>query len=84
MPNCKPRDILIVKGNIFNKDQCPKKEIERVEMNNKPLGSALGNLIYAQVCTRPDIAFIVGVLCRYQSNLENDHWITAKKVMRYL
>src|SRR4030065_1796038 len=40
--------------------------------------------MYAQVCTRPDIAFIVGVLGRYQSNPGNDHWVAAKKVMRYL
>ena len=40
--------------------------------------------MYAQVCTRLDIAFIVVVLGRYQSNPGSDHWITAKKVMRYL
>ena len=27
--------------------------------------SVVGNLMYAQVCTRPDIVFIVGVLGRY-------------------
>jgi len=53
-------------------------------MNNKPFGSALGNLMYAQVCTRLDIAFIVGVLGIYLSNPKNDHWIVSKKVMRYL
>ena len=49
-------------------------------MNDKLFGSAPGNLMYVQVCTRPNIAFIVDV----QSNLGNDHWIVAKKVMRYL
>ncbi|RVW74575.1 Copia protein [Vitis vinifera] len=29
-----------------------------------------GSLMYAQVCTRPDIAYIVGMLGRYLSNLE--------------
>ncbi|XP_050908550.1 secreted RxLR effector protein 161-like [Lathyrus oleraceus] len=53
-------------------------------MKGKPIDSALGSLMYAQVCIRPDIAFIVGVLGRYQTNPENDHWITAKKLMRYL
>ena len=65
MQNCKPGDIPVVKGDKFNKDQCPKNEIERAKMNDKPFGSALGNLMYAQVCTRPDIAFIVGVFGRY-------------------
>jgi len=34
-------------------------------MNDKPYGSAIGNLMYTQVCTRPDTIFIVGVLGRY-------------------
>ncbi|XP_072066053.1 secreted RxLR effector protein 161-like [Arachis hypogaea] len=40
--------------------------------------------MYAQVCTRPDIAFIVGVLDRYLSNPGMDHWIVVKRIMRYL
>ena len=40
--------------------------------------------MYAQVCTRPDIAFVVSMLGRYQSNPGMDHWRAAKKVMRYL
>ena len=38
----------------------------------------------AQVCTRPDIAFIVGMLGRYLSNPGMDHWKATKRVMRYL
>ncbi|GAV77853.1 hypothetical protein CFOL_v3_21321, partial [Cephalotus follicularis] len=34
--------------------------------------------------TRPDIAFAVGLLGRYQSNTGHDHWVAAKKVLRYL
>ena len=36
-----------------------------------------------QVCTRHDIAYVVGVLGRYQSNLGTNHGKAAKKVMRY-
>jgi len=36
-------------------------------MNHKPYGSAIGNLMYAQVYTRPDTIFIVRVLGRYLS-----------------
>ncbi|XP_040870767.1 secreted RxLR effector protein 161-like [Glycine max] len=39
--------------------------------------------MYAQVCIKLDIAFAVGVLGRYRSNLSIDHWKDAKKVMRY-
>ncbi|RVW12605.1 Retrovirus-related Pol polyprotein from transposon TNT 1-94 [Vitis vinifera] len=44
----------------------------------------LKSLMYAQVCTRPDIAFVVGMLGRYLSNPGSQHWKAAKKVLRYL
>ncbi|XP_074306256.1 secreted RxLR effector protein 161-like [Silene latifolia] len=53
-------------------------------MKNIPYASAVGSIMYAQVCTRPDIAYAVGVLGRYQSNSGLDHWKVAKKVLRYL
>ncbi|XP_038970866.1 secreted RxLR effector protein 161-like [Phoenix dactylifera] len=53
-------------------------------MENIPYASAVGSLMYAQTCTRPDISFAVGMLGRYQSNPGMDHWKAAKKVMRYL
>ena len=40
--------------------------------------------MYAQVCTRPDIAYITGMLGRYLSNPRMDHWKAAKRVLRYL
>ncbi|KAI5316417.1 hypothetical protein L3X38_036124 [Prunus dulcis] len=40
--------------------------------------------MYAQVCTRPDLAFAVSVLGRFQSNPGQAHWVVAKKVLRYL
>ena len=53
-------------------------------MKNIPYASAVGSLMYAQVCTRPDIAFAVGMLGQYQSNPGKNHCKAAKKVMRYL
>ena len=46
--------------------------------------SVVGSLMYAQVCTRLDIAFVVGVLGRYLSDPGQNHWKAAKKVLRYL
>ncbi|XP_075088124.1 secreted RxLR effector protein 161-like [Nicotiana tabacum] len=53
-------------------------------MKDIPYVSLVGSLMYAQVCTRPDIAFAVGMLGRYQSNPGLDHWKAGKKVLRYL
>ncbi|KAL4319722.1 hypothetical protein GQ457_18G015860 [Hibiscus cannabinus] len=84
MKDCSPSVALIVKGDKFNINQCPKNEFEREQMKNIPYASVVGSLMYAQVCTRPDIAFAVGMLGRYQSNPGIDHWRAAKKVLRYL
>ena len=46
--------------------------------------SVVGSLMYAQVCTRLNIAFVVGVLSRYLSDLGQIHWKAAKKVLKYL
>ncbi|XP_062103128.1 secreted RxLR effector protein 161-like [Humulus lupulus] len=53
-------------------------------MQNIPYASVVGSLMYCQVCMRPDIVYIVGLLGSYLSNPGMDHWITAKRVMRYL
>jgi len=42
-------------------------------MKNIPFASVVGSLTYAQVCTKPDIAYVVGVLGRYHSNSSIDH-----------
>jgi len=84
MKDCSPSVAPIVKGDRFNLNQCPKNDFEREQMKNIPYAFVVGSLMYAQVCTRPDIAFVVGMLGRYQSNPGIDHWKAAKKVMRYL
>ena len=73
MKDCSPSVAPIVKGDKFSLDQCPKNDLEREQMKNIPYASAVGSLMYAQVCTRADIAFAVGVLGRYQSNTCIDH-----------
>ena len=46
--------------------------------------SIIGNLRYAIDCTRPDIAYVVGLLCRFTSRPSMEHWHAIEKVMRYL
>ena len=73
-----------MKRDKLSNEQYPKNALEKDAMNTIPYASAIGSLMYAQVCTRPHIAFIVNVLGRYLSNPRHDHWVAAKKVMRYL
>jgi len=45
---------------------------------------AVGSLIYAMMCTRPDIAWIVTKLSQYLSRPFKEHWTAVKHVLRYL
>ena len=83
MKDCSPSIAPIVMGNRFNLDQCPKNDLEWEQIKNIPYVSTVGSLMYAQVCTRPVIAFVVVMLGRYQSNPGINHWKVAKKVMKY-
>ncbi|KAL6334535.1 hypothetical protein AAG906_018034 [Vitis piasezkii] len=53
-------------------------------MRRVPYASAVGSLMYAMVCTRPDIAYAVGVVSRFLSNPGRHHWEAVKWIMRYL
>ena len=45
---------------------------------------AIGSIQYAQVCTCPNLAFVIGILGRYQDNQGIEHWIVVKKALRYV
>ena len=84
MHKCSASPASIVKGDKFETFQCPKNEYEAAQMMTIPYASAVGSIMYAQVCTRPDLAFITGMLGRYQSNPGIDHWKAVKKALRYI
>ena len=46
--------------------------------------SIIGSLRYATDCTRPDIAYVIGLLCRFTSRPSIEHWYAIERVMRYL
>ena len=53
-------------------------------MKNIPYASAIGSLMYAMLCTRPDICYVVGLESRHQSNPGEAHWKAVKRILRYL
>jgi hypothetical protein len=71
-------------GIVLSKMQCPKTPQEEEEMRRVPYASAVGSLMYAMLCTRPDICYAVGVVSRYQSNPGPEHWIAVKHILKYL
>ena len=53
-------------------------------MSRVPYEIAVGSLMYAMVCTRPNIAHVVGLFGRFMSNARKEHWTIVKQVFRYL
>ena len=43
-------------------------------MSNVPYSSVVGSLMYATMCTTPDICYVVGMVSRYQANPGMKHW----------
>ena len=53
-------------------------------MARVPYASAVGSLMYAMLCTQPNICLTVGMVSRYQSNPGPVHWQAVKRIFRYL
>ncbi|KAE8686265.1 hypothetical protein F3Y22_tig00111070pilonHSYRG00067 [Hibiscus syriacus] len=63
------------------------KVLSRFNMQDaKPVSyaSTIGSLMYAMVCTRPDIAHAVGAVSRYMNNPGKVHWEAVKWILKYL
>jgi len=65
-------------------EMCPTEYADKEVMKSRPYRELVGSLLYLSVCTRPDITQAVSVLTRYVANPGEQHWIAAKKVLRYL
>jgi hypothetical protein len=82
MQECKPVNVPISVGVKLYVNQCPKTDEEEEDMSHVPYASAVGILMYAMVCTRPNISHAVGVLSRYMSKPGKEHWTTVKRVFQ--
>ncbi|XP_047320412.1 secreted RxLR effector protein 161-like [Impatiens glandulifera] len=63
---------------------CPTTHEERIHMNEISYASAIGSIMYAMLCTRPDVLYALSATSRYQSNPDESHWITVKNILKYL
>ncbi|WVZ83807.1 LOW QUALITY PROTEIN: hypothetical protein U9M48_030907 [Paspalum notatum var. saurae] len=69
---------------ILSKTQCPSTTDEQKRMSEIPYASAIGSIMYAMICTRPDVSFALSVTSRYQSCPGEGHWIAVKNILKYL
>ncbi|CAA0813492.1 Unknown protein, partial [Striga hermonthica] len=65
MDKAKPVSTPLASHFRLSKDQSPQTKEEEEFMAKISYASAIGSLMYAMVCTRPDIGHAVGVVSRF-------------------
>ncbi|GKF18560.1 retrotransposon protein, putative, ty1-copia subclass [Tanacetum coccineum] len=68
----------------LSKSQCAFTPAELKRMQNAPYASAVGSIMYAVRCTRPDVVFVQNITSRFQQNPGDLHWTTVKNILKYL
>ena len=53
-------------------------------MSRIPYSSAVGSLMYAMVCSRPDLSHALSVVSRFMANPGKEHWKAVQLIFRYL
>ncbi|KAK8505509.1 hypothetical protein V6N12_075851 [Hibiscus sabdariffa] len=71
-------------GISLSKEMCPSTSQERERMSQVPYASAIGSIMYAMICTRPDLSYALSMTSRYQSNPGESHWVAVKNILKYL
>ena len=84
MQDSKKGMLPFVHGVHLSKEYSPKNPQEEEDMRPVPYASAVRSLMYAMLCTRPDICYAVGIVSRFQSNPGLMHWTAVKNILKYL
>ena len=63
----------VLQGMQLSTAQCPTTAKDREKMSVVPYASAIGSIMYATLCTRPDVNLAVSLVGRYQSNPGMEH-----------
>ncbi|KAH9667833.1 hypothetical protein KPL70_021191 [Citrus sinensis] len=84
MVNSNPVTTPVVAHFKLSKQQEPEEEADIDHIRRISYSSAVGSIMYAMVCTRPDVANGFGLVSRFMGNPGKEHWEAAKWLLRYL
>ncbi|KAL4369609.1 hypothetical protein GQ457_05G022470 [Hibiscus cannabinus] len=71
-------------GISLSKEMCPSTPQERERMSQIPYALAIRSIMYAVICTRPDLSYALSMTSRYQANPGEGHWTAVKNILKYL
>ncbi|GJW53165.1 retrotransposon protein, putative, ty1-copia subclass [Tanacetum coccineum] len=84
MENSKKGYTLMIEKPYYRKSQGAKTPSEVKRMRRVPYASAIGSIMYAVRCARPDVAFAKNLSSRFQQNPGEIHWSVVKTILKYL
>lgn len=79
MEQCKPVSTPLEPGKHFQ--ELPEDENPT---NTNEYQKLIGCLTYVTTATRPDLASAVGILSKFMAKPSKEHWVGAKRVLRYI
>ena len=65
-------------------DQALESKEDKEFMSEVPYANAVGSLMYAMVCTRPNLSYSVSLVSRFLANPGKAHWQALKWILRYI
>ncbi|GKD76273.1 retrovirus-related pol polyprotein from transposon TNT 1-94, partial [Tanacetum coccineum] len=68
----------------LDRSTIPGTDKEVKYMKTVPFSCTVQSLMYAMVCTRPNLAHAVSVVSRFMANPGKAHWKAVKWILRYL
>ncbi|KAK8670028.1 hypothetical protein V6N13_104794 [Hibiscus sabdariffa] len=71
-------------GISLSKEMCPSTSQERERMSQIPYASTIGSIMYAMICTRPDLSYALSMTSRYQASPGEGQWVAVKNILKYL
>lgn len=82
MDDCNPFDVPAEPFSHLKRNQPP--DSAKSQATHLPYREAIGSLMFASICTRPDISYAVGQVAKYSSQPNQTHWQAVKRILGYL
>jgi hypothetical protein len=84
MENSKKGMLPMITSKPLSKAQCPQTDKEHQYMSEVPFALAIGSILYAMICARPDVSFALSATSRHQSDPGKEQWVPVKRILKYL
>jgi hypothetical protein len=84
MHNAKPVNTPLAPHFKLSTKHCDESYDDLEYMSKIPYPSIVGSLMYAMVCSRPDLSHAMSVVSRYMANPSREHWKVVQWIFIYL